>query len=97
LVLLLKKEYWPKKIYSELKRGESDAKLLPRSFIVALKIIAHLRDFDRITYDNLRKICKGTHLRQHTRDEVLQALKKLKLIRKERGRDVYIKQGKKLF
>lgn len=89
---ILSKEYWTKKLWKVLPDSQKGAK----QRLLALRILAHLRDHEKLTPDNLRKLGGGTRLRAVDREFVLEVLQEHKLIRKAmrgvvftRGRNIY--------
>lgn len=56
---------------------------------MALRIIAHLPDHEKLTLDNLKTIARGTHLRELDRNDVIEQLRNLKLIRKIKNASAY--------
>ena len=82
---VLAKEYWIRKIAKAIPLSGKGAK----KRTMALRILAHLRDHEKVTQDNLNKLAQGTHLRKIDRNEVLNELINLKLIRKIRGAPAY--------
>ena len=63
---------------------------------VAVRILAHMRDHAQLTPDNLLTISRGTRLRKADLDEVLNVMRKLKLLRKIKNANAF-KQGRKIF
>jgi hypothetical protein len=89
---VLSKQYWIKKIWAEIpESGKGQKKRL-----MAARILAHMRDYTKLTSDNLQTIARGTRLREVDRNEVVEVLRDLKLIRKIRNTDAYT-AGRKLF
>lgn len=84
---ILSKEYWVKRLWKQIPDGPKVAK----KRIMILRILAHLRDHERLTPENLRSLGRGTHLREDDRAEVLKALSKYKLIRKAASGNVYVR------
>ena len=82
---VLSKEYWVKRIWKAIPEAGNGKKMRT----MALRILAHFREHDRLTSDNLRTVCRGTHLREADRDTVIQVLRDLKLLRKVRGAESY--------
>lgn len=82
---VMHKEYWVKKILKEIGGGKHASKKLR----LCLKIVAHLRDNQKLTPDNLGSLVRGTRLRKGDRQEVLQVLRKLKLVRRLRNSSAY--------
>ena len=82
---ILSKEYWVKRIWKAIPDAENGKKMRT----MALRVLAHFREHDRLTSDNLRAVAQGTHLRQSDRDEVVEVLRRLKLLRKVRGATAY--------
>jgi hypothetical protein len=89
---VLAKQYWIKKIWSAIPdTGKGQKKRL-----MAVRILAHMRDHIKLTSDNLQTIARGTRLREADRNEVIEVLRDLNLIRKIRNADAF-KLGRKLF
>jgi hypothetical protein len=86
---ILVKEYWFKRINRELdNQPNSDKKKL-----LAVKIVAHLRDHDRLTPENVKSLSRGTRLRRNDSEEVLNVLYGLRLIKKlNRNSRVFVKR-----
>ena len=63
---------------------------------MVLRILAHFREYEKLSSDNLRTISHGTHLREGDRAEVLDVLAKHKLLKKSKIKNVYVR-GKKLY
>jgi hypothetical protein len=89
---ILSKEYWIKKIWSAIP--DVDKGLKKR--LLAVKILAHLREHERLNSDNLTALAKGTHLRSNDKVEVIEVLKALKLVRKIKNTNAY-RLGKKIY
>jgi hypothetical protein len=87
---ILSKEYWIKKIWKDIP----DQSKGPKMRRMALRILAHFRDHEKLTPDNLRTITQGTHLRENDREQVLDALVTLKLIKKAKTGNVYVRACK---
>jgi hypothetical protein len=83
---ILKKEYWVNKIAKSLAGQEKAEK----KKLVALRILAHFRDHDKLTPDNLKSLIRGTHLRDNDRDQILGTLLGLKIIKKLPATSVYV-------
>ncbi len=75
------KEIWKKMSH------RSDSK---KSYKVALKILSHLRDYESFDFEDCKKIGKGTNLRQHTYDEIINILIKVNIIKKQYGQSAYV-------
>jgi hypothetical protein len=89
---VLAKQYWIKKIWSAIpEAGKGQKKRL-----MVVRIFAHMRDHIKLTSDNLQTIARGTRLREADRNEVVEVLRDLNLIRKIRNADAS-KLGRKLF
>jgi hypothetical protein len=89
---VLSKQYWIKKIWTAIpESGKGQKKRL-----MAVRILAHMRDHSKLTSDNLQTIARGTRLREGDRTEVVDVLRSLKLIRKIRNSDAFT-QGRKLY
>jgi hypothetical protein len=82
---ILSKEYWIKKLWKTLPDTQKGGK----QRILALRILAHLRDHEKLTMDNLRTLGRGTHLREADREHVMAVLQKHKLVRKAARVEVY--------
>ncbi len=84
---ILRKEYWVRKIYKEISgTGKTDKKLE-----LCLKIIAHLRDNQKLTPENFQDLTRGSRLREQDRQKVLGILKGFRFIRKLRNSSVYMR------
>jgi hypothetical protein len=94
LLLLLKKEYWAKKIYSLLKKTFNEHHKVEVGFEASMKILAHFRDFENLDIRGLSRIFQGTRLRSDDREAVLKTLADNKYIKKESNRYVLIKKGR---
>lgn len=90
---VLSKQYWIKKIWTAIPEGGKNG---AKKRHMAVRILAHMRDHAKLTNDNLKTIARGTHLRESDRIEVLEVMRKLKLIKKLRGSNAY-KLGRKLY
>jgi len=84
---ILSKEFWAKKIWKEIP----DADKGPKKRRLALAVLAHLRDHERLSLDNLKTMARGTHLREADRTDVLAVLLKLGLIKRKKGTNVYVR------
>ena len=82
---ILSKEYWVKRIWKAVPEAGNGKKMRT----MALRILAHFREHDRLTSDNLRTVARGTHLREVDRDRVIQVLRDLKLLRKLKGAQAF--------
>lgn len=89
---ILMKEYWVKELHKEI----SGKQYPERKLLLALKILAHLRDYDKLTLDNIKTLVRGTRLRQENREEVLGILHRLRLIKRIRNTSVY-RRGRNIF
>lgn len=85
---VLAKEYWVKKLWKAIPQSGKGAK----KRLMALKILAHLREHEKLTPDNLRSIARGTHLRDSDRTEVLETLKELGLIKRSQGSSAFVRR-----
>jgi hypothetical protein len=85
ITYILSKEYWIKKIWSAIPEAGNELK----QRLMAVKVLAHMRENAQLTNDNLKSIARGTRLRDDDRQEVVDVLLKLKLIRKIRGSSAY--------
>ncbi|MBI3333619.1 MAG: hypothetical protein HYZ93_05970 [Candidatus Omnitrophica bacterium] len=84
---ILRKEFWVKKIRKEVGNDEKSSKLL----LLALRIIAHLRDNEKLTSENIKTLVRGTRLRSPDQERVLVLLRKLRLVRKGSKALVYVR------
>jgi hypothetical protein len=82
---ILVKEYWVKRIWKAIPEAGHGRKMRT----VALRLLAHFREHDKLTLDNLKSIARGTHLRQTDRDQIISVLRSLKLLRKVKGANAY--------
>jgi hypothetical protein len=89
---ILCKQYWIKKIWVAIP----DAGKGPKLRLMAVRILAHLREHSRLNSDNINTISRGTRLRKTDKEEVIEVLRKLKLIRKIRNANSYI-LGRKIY
>ncbi len=89
---ILSKEYWVKKIWREISGTDKAEK----KKLLALRILAHLRDHEKLSPDNLKSLVRGTRLRKTDSDRVLSALQKHRLIRRI-GRTNVFRQWRNLF
>lgn len=94
LITILRRENWVKKIVTELQKQISEAIKYDNCLLISLRIIAHMRDYDKITNDNLKTIIRGTRLRRDVVDKVLCILQDMSFIKKGRGRGVYHRKKK---
>lgn len=78
---ILSKEYWIKRIWRAIPEAGNGKKMRT----MALRVLAHFREHDKLTSDNLKTVAQGTRLRQADRDRVVEVLRKLKLLRKVKG------------
>jgi hypothetical protein len=89
---ILSKEYWIKRLWREFPvAGKGEKKRL-----LALRILSHLREHEKLTTENLVSLSRGTRLRQADREVVIDVLRKQKLLRKLPSANAY-KRGRKLF
>src|SRR6266446_1393874 len=89
---ILAKEYWIKKIWRDVpEAGKGQKKRL-----LALRILSHLRDHEKLAPENLVSLARGTHLRQVDRQEVVEVLYNHRLLRKIRNSKAYTR-GRQLF
>jgi hypothetical protein len=84
---VLSKEYWVKMLW----RAIPDAGKGTKKRLMALRVLAHLREHEKLTPDNLRSMARGTHLRDADRVEVLDAMKTLGLVKRSRGSTAYVR------
>ena len=84
---VLTKEYWVKKLWKAIPDSEKGAK----KRVMALRVLAHFREHEKLTPDNLKSIARGTHLRDADREGVLDALRKLGLIKRSRGSSAFVR------
>jgi len=87
---ILSKEYWVKRIWKAIPEVGKGAK----KRVMALRILAHFREHAKLTTDNLKVIARGTRLRETDREEVVDTLRSLKLIRKIKGAPAYASRRK---
>jgi hypothetical protein len=87
---ILSKEYWVKRIWKTIPEVGKGAK----KRVMALRILAHFREHAKLTTDNLKVIARGTRLRETDREEVVDTLRSLKLIRKIKGAPAYASRRK---
>lgn len=89
---IISKEYWVRKIWKLIPEGDKGEK----KRLMALRILAHFRDHEKLTTDNITTIARGTRLRKDDRDEVIKVMRYLRLMRKIRNAQVF-KSQKTLF
>lgn len=78
---VLAKEYWVRKLWRSIpEAGKGQKKRM-----MALRILAHLREHEKLTPDNLKAMAKGTHLREADRQDVVGTLRDLGLLKKSKG------------
>lgn len=94
LITVLKTEVWVKKIIIGLKRKMEDDKKLEKCLYLSLRVIAHMRDYEKLTTENLKTITRGTRLRKDIVSRVLDCLAELKFIKKGMRRGVYYRRKK---
>jgi len=82
---ILAKEYWVKRLWKAIPDAGNARKMR----LMGLRILAHFREHDKLTSDNLKAVARGTHLRQADRDQVVTVLRNLKLLRKLKGAQAY--------
>ena len=92
ITYVLSKQYWIKKLWSAIPEAGKGAKKRQ----MAVRILAHMRDHAQLTADNLLTISRGTRLRKADLDEVINVMRKLKLLRKIKNANAF-KQGRKIF
>jgi len=90
LMQILAREYWAKKIWRETSGEDKVDKMR----VAAMKILAHFRDHQKLTGENLRSLTRGTHFRGEDRDALLEMLTRLKLIRRLKGSKVHVLRKK---
>jgi hypothetical protein len=89
---ILSKEYWTKRAWKEIPSSEKGEK----QRLLVLRIIAHLRDHEKLTSDNLKTLLRGTRLRKADSEAVLEILRSQKLIKKGKRKQVFL-LGKRVF
>jgi hypothetical protein len=85
---ILSREYWVRKIW----RAIPDSGKGGKKRLLALRVLAHFRDHEKLTPDNLKSLVRGTRLRQGDRDEVVDTLKAIGVIRKSRGSSAFARR-----
>ena len=85
---VLSKEYVIKKLWKKLPVTQKG----PKKRLLALRILSHLRDHEKLTAENLTSLNRGTRLRGQDREEVVALLRAHKLIRKIRGSNAYTRR-----
>jgi len=85
---ILLKEYWIKKISKDISGSDKHEKKL----LLILRMLAHLREHEKLTLVHIQKILRGTRLRKEDRDSVLEVLKKHRIIKKIKNVNVYVKR-----
>ncbi len=89
---VLSKEYWVKKLWRAFSAHKNAVKMR----FLALRILSHLRDHERLTGDNVKSLTRGTRLRKEDRDEVVEALRKERLIKRVGTTHTY-QSGRKIY
>ena len=87
---ILSKEYWVKRLWKAISESGNGKKMRT----MALRVLAHFREHDKLTLDNLKTVARGTRLRQADRDRVVEMLRGLKLLRKVKGANAYTRPRK---
>ena len=83
LVKYLVRDYThPRNIWDAL---EADGNR-PRKYYVALRTLAHFRDYKRLTHENLHALSRGSYLRKKDQEEVVEVLSQLGLVGNVGGR-----------
>ncbi len=82
---IISKEYLARRIWKMIPDSSKGEK----KRLMALRILAHFRDHEKLTSDNIKSIVRGTRLRNADRDEVINLLRKLKLVRKVKNAQVF--------
>ena len=85
---ILAKEYLVRKVQKEL----TGQKYLEKKVQLALKILGHLREHERLNQDNIKTLARGLRLRQGDTGNVLDVLVALKIIKKIADSKVYKKR-----
>ncbi len=85
---VLSKEYWVKKIWKDLIGMEKAEK----KRILSLRILAHIRDYEKLTTENLKSLVCGTRLRQTDCENVLNILCQHRIIKKLGNSKVYLRK-----
>jgi len=83
---ILSKEYWAKKAWKEISSSEKGEK----QRLLVLRILAHFREHEKLTPDNLRTLLRGTRLRKADLEDVLGILRSQKLIKKGKRKQVFL-------
>jgi hypothetical protein len=89
---VLAKEYWIRQLWKDLPEAGKGSK--KRALV--LRILAHLRDHEKLTTENLTSLSQGSRLRAADRNAVIELLRKHKLIRKIRGSSAFTR-GRSLY
>ena len=89
---VLTKEYWVKRIWKAIPDGPKGRK----KRLVALRVLAHFREHEKLSLENLRTIASGSRLRELDRAEVIEVLKRLGLLKTRRAGGAFV-AGKVLF
>lgn len=92
VTFILAKEYWVRRFWKMFPDAEKGAK----KRLMALQVLAHLRDHEKLTLDNIRAIARGSRLREADRTLVLDVLRGLGLLKKSKGGRAYVR-GRVLF
>jgi len=90
---ILMKEYLVKKIRTAL----GGQQYLEKKIQLALRILGHLRDHERLNQDNIKILGRGLRLRQGDTDNVLTVLKDLKVIKKIQGSSIVYTKKRQIF
>lgn len=96
LFALLRKEYWSKKILAEFHRVYSETAKVEKAFMASMRLLGHLKEFEKLTSDNIRKAFRGTRLRKNDRALLLDALVRIGVLA-AKGRHYTLKSKKRVF
>ncbi len=86
LLQVLAKEYWVRKLWKQFT-GEDKSR---KKELVTVRILAHFRDHEKLTPDNLLSIARGTHLRKDDREQILENFLRLKVLKRLHHTNVYV-------
>lgn len=89
---VLLKEYWIKKLSKDIPATPKAQNVR----LLVLRILSHLRDYEKLTYENMISMACGTRLREKDRELVLSILVKYKIVRRIKNSDAY-KRSRKLY
>jgi hypothetical protein len=89
---ILAREHRVKKIWRAIPDSDKGRK----QRLMAMRVLAYLRDHERLTADHLRSLARGSRLRTVDRTRTIEVLERSGAIRKSRGGEVFVR-GRGLF